>query len=365
MYRATRILLALVLTLAVAAPAAQAQPKKPKKVNVTVMTRNIYLGGNIFHPIGSPDLDTFKQRTSELWAEVQKTDFVGTRAALLAREVKRAKPDLVGLQEVAIWRRSPDGQSDGNTTPATQVVYDFLKSLRRELARQGLKYSVGVVQREADIEAPLREGYDVRLTMHDVILVKKRPDLKITKRLSKNYKADIGVPTPAGTLTSNRGWTAVDGKLKGKKFRFVNTHLEAAAAAPRNAQAAELIARGGPLRVKGKPVIVVRRLQLRPAGQRVRRRCRERPQELQAGGPVAAPPRRRPGLLLLPGQLGHVRHDAGRVRPSDRPDLLEARSAGPEGQGRGQEPVGPHGERPLAVRPRRRGADAPPEVAKR
>ena len=100
------------------------------------MTRNIYLGGNIFHPIGSPDLDTFKQKTSELWAEIQKTDFVGTRAALLAREVKRAKPDLVGLQEVAIWRRSPDGQSDGNATPATQVVYDFLKTLRRELARQ-------------------------------------------------------------------------------------------------------------------------------------------------------------------------------------------------------------------------------------
>jgi endonuclease/exonuclease/phosphatase family metal-dependent hydrolase len=267
MYRATRILLALVLTLAVAAPAAQAQPKKPKKVNVTVMTRNIYLGGNIFHPIGSPDLDTFKQKTSELWAEVQKTDFVGTRAALLAREVKRTKPDLVGLQEVAIWRRSSDGQSDGNATPAKQVVYDFLKTFRRELVRLGLKYSVGVVQREADIEAPLREAYDVRLTMHDVILVKKRPDLKITKRLSKNYEADIGVPTPAGTLTSNRGWTAVDGKLKGKKFRFVNTHLEAAAAAPRNAQAAELIARGGPLRVKGKPVIVVGDFNSDPQGK--------------------------------------------------------------------------------------------------
>ena len=45
------------------------------------MTRNIYLGGNIFHPIGAPDLDTFKQRAGELWAEVQKTDFAGTRAS--------------------------------------------------------------------------------------------------------------------------------------------------------------------------------------------------------------------------------------------------------------------------------------------
>jgi endonuclease/exonuclease/phosphatase family metal-dependent hydrolase len=257
MSRATRILLILVLTLGAAAPAAAAQPRKPAKVNVTVMTRNIYLGGNIFHPIGAPDLDTFKQRAGELWAEVQKTDFVGTRAALLAREVRRTKPDLIGLQEVALWRRSPAGQSDGNATPATQVVYDFLKSLRRELKRSGLRYRVGAVQQEADIEAPIDQGYDVRLTMRDVILVKRRSDLKITKSLSENYDADIGVPTPAGTLTSTRGWTAVDARLKGRRFRFVNTHLEAAAEAPRNAQAQELIARGGPLRVRGKPVIVV------------------------------------------------------------------------------------------------------------
>jgi endonuclease/exonuclease/phosphatase family metal-dependent hydrolase len=257
MSRATRILvLTVVLTLGVTA-AAEAQPRKSGKVNVTVMTRNIYLGGNIFHPIGAPDLDTFKQRAGELWAEVQKTDFVGTRAALIAREVRRTKPDLIGLQEVALWRRTPDGVSDGNTTPATQVVYDFLKSLRRELARLGLKYRVAAVQQEADIEAPIDQGYDVRLTMRDVILVKRSSDLKVTKSLSENYEADIGVPTPAGTLTSTRGWTAVDARLKGRKFRFVNTHLEAAAEAPRNAQAQELIARGGPLRVKGKPVIVV------------------------------------------------------------------------------------------------------------
>ena len=257
MTRAAQILLTLFLTLAIAAPAVAGQPRKSGKVNVTVMTRNIYLGGNIFRPIGAPDLDTFKQRAGELWTEVQKTDFVGTRAALLAREVRRTKPDLVGLQEVALWRRTPAGVSDGNTTPATQVVYDFLKSLRRELARAGLKYRVAAVQQEADIEAPIDQGYDVRLTMRDVILVKKRGDLRITKSLSENYDADIGVPTPAGTLTSTRGWTAVDARLKGRRFRFVNTHLEAAAEAPRNAQAQELIARGGPLRVRGKPVIVV------------------------------------------------------------------------------------------------------------
>lgn len=184
MSQPTRIAIAAMAVLLIAAPAAHAQPRNAK-TNLTVMTRNIYLGGNIFHPIGAADLEEFKRKTGELWVEVQSTDFDGTRAALLAKEVKRTKPDLIGLQEVATWRRGPDGLTDGSATPATTVVYDFLKTYRRELKRLGLRYTVGVVQQEADIEAPLDQGYDVRLTMHDVILVKESPDLKITKRLSK------------------------------------------------------------------------------------------------------------------------------------------------------------------------------------
>ena len=51
-----------------------------------------------------------------LWAEVQSTDFP-VRSKLLAREIKQTKPDLIGMQEVAIWRRGPDGLKDGATTP--------------------------------------------------------------------------------------------------------------------------------------------------------------------------------------------------------------------------------------------------------
>ena len=254
------------LTLALAVLAAAIPASTSAAVGLKVMTRNIYLGGNIFHPIGENDPVAFKRKTGELWAEVQKTDFVGTRAALLASEVKRTKPDLIGLQEVALWRRGPDGVTDGSATPATQVVYDFLKTYKRALRSAGLRYSTAVVQSEADIEAPIDQGYDVRLTMRDVILVKRRPDLRVTGRSKRNYNADIGIPTPAGTLTSRRGWTAVDARLRGRRFRFVNTHLESALGAPRNAQAAELVAKGGPLRVKRRPVIVVGDMNSDPNG---------------------------------------------------------------------------------------------------
>jgi endonuclease/exonuclease/phosphatase family metal-dependent hydrolase len=247
------LMLSLVL---VPTAAAEAQRGGQKPVDVTVMTRNIYLGGDIFRPIPARDRAEFERLAGELWAEVQSTDFVGTRAALLAREVRRTKPDLIGLQEVALWRRGPEGVKDGAATPATQVVYDWLRTFRRRLAARGLRYAVAVKQRETDIEAPIDAGYDVRLTMSDVILVKKRKGLRVTRRLKSNYDEDIPVPTQAGTLTSTRGWAAVDVRFRGKRFRFVNTHLEAYLDSTREEQARELIARGGPLRGKRQYIVV-------------------------------------------------------------------------------------------------------------
>jgi endonuclease/exonuclease/phosphatase family metal-dependent hydrolase len=255
----TRRALACALTLTAAlAPAAVADAaQRNKPVDVTVMTRNIYLGGNIFGPLAAgDDRAEFERLAGVLWDEVQGTDFVGTRAALIAREIRRTKPDLVGLQEVATWRRGPDGVKDGATTPATQVVYDFLRTLRRQLKRLGLRYTVAAKRRESDIETSIADGYDVRLTMHDVILVRKRKGLRVTRRLSGNYPTDIDVPTPVGPITSRRGWAAVDVRLKGKRLRFVNTHLESALDVTRDAQAEELIARGGPLRGKRQYIVV-------------------------------------------------------------------------------------------------------------
>jgi endonuclease/exonuclease/phosphatase family metal-dependent hydrolase len=246
------LMLSLVLVPTAAADAAQ----RKQRVDVTVMTRNIYLGGDIFRPIPAQSRAEFEQLAGQLWAEVQSTDFVGTRAALIAREIRRTKPDLIGLQEVALWRRGADGLKDGSTTPATQVVYDFLRTLRQRLASLGLRYRVAVKQREADLEASIDAGYDVRLTMHDVILVKRRKGLRVTRRLKDNYDTEVPVDTQGGRLTSRRGWTAVDVRFRGKRFRFVNTHLEAFGDAPREAQARELIARGGPLRGKRQYIVV-------------------------------------------------------------------------------------------------------------
>jgi endonuclease/exonuclease/phosphatase family metal-dependent hydrolase len=255
-HRRLFIAFAALLMLALALPAAgDAKKKKHKPAKLTVMTRNVYLGGDISKPLLAQNLDDFKRINGQLWDTVQKTDFP-TRSKALAKEIGRAKPDLVGLQEVAIWRRSPDGQSDGMATPSTIVVYDFLKSLQKSLKARGLKYKVGSVKQEADVEGPTDKGYDIRLTMRDVILVKKRKGLAVKKKGGKNYKSAIELNTVAGPVKVLRGYTYVDAVYNKRKFRFVDTHLESFLEQQRVDQAKELVSKSGPTKVK-KPVIVV------------------------------------------------------------------------------------------------------------
>ncbi len=266
--RLPHALLTALLALALAAPAAQAngddRPRAtPRAATLKVMTRNIYLGGDISEPIGKTG-DEFVQANSEVWDTVRETNFPA-RARLLAREIRRTRPDLIGLQEVALWRRSPQGTA-GDDARARRVVYDFLRILRRALAARGMRYRLGSVQREADVEGPTRYGYDVRLTIRDAVLVKRRRGLHIRRRSGDNFKARFAVPTPAGVYQVLRGWAAVDMVFRGRPFRFVNTHLEAFLPTVRQAQAAELIAPGGPAN-RRRTVILVGDMNSDPEGR--------------------------------------------------------------------------------------------------
>jgi len=78
-----------------------------------VMTRNIYLGGDITRPIraaldrtGHDGALALGHANHELREVVDRTDFA-TRSRLLAQEIAATQPDLVGLQEVALWRHGP------------------------------------------------------------------------------------------------------------------------------------------------------------------------------------------------------------------------------------------------------------------
>jgi endonuclease/exonuclease/phosphatase family metal-dependent hydrolase len=239
----------VVASLGLIAPPASAAAG-PK---LAVMTRNLYLGGDLMPSITAPTLPAFLTANAALLRHVDLADFPA-RAALIAAEIRERKPDLVGLQEVALWRTGPLG----DPTPATEIRYDYLALLTAELARAGHPYDVAVVRDEADLEAPAGAPYqlDVRLTMRDVVLVRHGGRVTVTGSSSGNFVDNLVFPLAGtgGTATSTRGWTAVDAVLGTRAFRFVNTHLEAFHAGVRVRQAAELLR--GPLAVPGRVVLV-------------------------------------------------------------------------------------------------------------
>ena len=271
-------LFALALLLPGAAVAKQADHSDNGKGKVVAtMTRNLYLGANLAPAIGAKTLDEFVTANGQILREVTANDFP-TRAKGLAQEILATKPDLVGLQEVALWRTGPPSLAPvlGGPLTASTVRYDFLQLLLDQLNRGPDRYDVVVVQNEFDLEAPADENkvagdgpqpivnaeVNGRLTMRDVILARRGAGVHTSNPQSANFQTLLPVEILGAKLPIKRGWTATDAKVRGSGwFRFVNTHLEAfdpAALVPsiRSLQAAELVAPGGPA-TSDLPVILV------------------------------------------------------------------------------------------------------------
>jgi endonuclease/exonuclease/phosphatase family metal-dependent hydrolase len=274
-------LLTLIVAMLGATAVAQAKPQP-----VNVMTRNVYLGADLTGGVTATNFQELVNAAGKILNEVDANRF-GTRAIGLGKEIAENKPDLVGLQEVALWRTQP---CDKFPLPpsATTVRYDFLDLLMKQINKGKTKYRVVVTKPEFDFEVwantdgneqtagpgcPNGSEINGRLTMRDVIIAKRHRTVKTRNAKSGTYDTLMRVkPAGAVDVDVTRGWTAVDATVRGKKFRFVNVHFEAFDSTPSNltnknttvgngqireAQAKELVGRGGPA-AKGKlPVILV------------------------------------------------------------------------------------------------------------
>jgi len=251
----TRLLHAgtIVLILSVLTSAAWAQDAThPGTRQIDVATINLYVGAD-FSPVLSLD-PTDPNYGSQLlagvatiYSHIQQSKF-HVRADALAREIVNRGPDLVALQEVTLIRRQSPGDSIfGGTTPATEPHLDYLDILMKALARHGAHYRVVSEIQDVDVEVPLlTEDFnfvDLRLTDRDVILA--RTDLppgqfRTFNPRAGNFDARITLPIGVSVL---RGWCSVDVEVRGRQFRFINTHLEDRLPAPiQFAQAGELLA---------------------------------------------------------------------------------------------------------------------------
>lgn len=266
------VIAAVVTTSLAAAAPASAHPKPGRGTPVTVMTRNLYLGADINRPIaavqglsGVPALLAFAHANHDVRTIVAQTDFPA-RAVLLAGEIARRGPDLIGLQEVALWRHGPLELGAIGVPDATVVDYDFLGILLHDLARLGRHYQVVSNQQESDVEGPAFEGSpfdgtlssdaaDVRLTMRDVILKRSTSRVHVIQSGSGQYATRITLNVAGVPFSFIRGFNWADVRLGAKSFRFVNTHLESASSDVALAQANELL--HGAAAVTNRPVIIV------------------------------------------------------------------------------------------------------------
>lgn len=230
-----RAIASFVLGLFATACGGEESAYKGARIPVTVMTRNLYLGSDITEVLLSPSVQVVPTKAAAFWATVLQSDFPA-RAKLFADEIVATSPDLIGLQEVEIYRQQIP--SDFAATPgvnATEVVIDFLALLNAELLARGAPYTVVVENTLSDVELPvaMADGalMDLRMTDRDVILAKPGVVAVPTAKASfKNYlAANIGGAT-GPRVEVKRGYATaqvtVSNALGKANFVFGNAHLE-------------------------------------------------------------------------------------------------------------------------------------------
>jgi endonuclease/exonuclease/phosphatase family metal-dependent hydrolase len=207
-----------------------AEPKLGWCSKFDVSTRNMYLGTDFSEIFAAQDTQTLLAEVAEAFGEVQASN-VEARIQAVAHEINITKPDLVSLQEVALWQTGP---FDPATPSANTVAFDYLQMLLDELNKNdGLRYQPVGILTNLVAEAPALGPaglFDVRFTDRVVLLA--RTDLgvqsfNVQNVVAQHFSIVLSVPTPTlGVITIPRGYISADVERCGQTFRFVTAHLE-------------------------------------------------------------------------------------------------------------------------------------------
>lgn len=211
-----------------------------KHAQVKVMTQNVYLGADIDPILAAASAEEVPVAVAAAWAQLEGNSFED-RAAAIAGAIARERPQLVALQEVAIFRRFP-----GDGSSSTEI--DFLAILQRALSARGLHYEAASVQQDSDVQVPMLAGFDaagaplldgVQMIDRDVVLV--RSDVRTSRPSSARYAVALPVSVAGASVEIVRGWASVVIQTKTGPFRFMTTHLEDHVPQIQAAQAEELL----------------------------------------------------------------------------------------------------------------------------
>ena len=217
---------------------ADAEGEVPDGETVTVMARNLYLGADVAIALDLlPDMPAAAQF---MWEQVAATDF-DVRVELLAAEVVRDRPAVIGLQEATRWR------CRGGNLGRVETVFDFTAGFLDATRAAGVPYVIAT----ADGDLALQAGYRIPalpflsrvrdpvtfaprfgtdtatcgFDLADALLVREDLADRVVaaggRALGDRYAV---VPT---VLVIDRGYAWADLAFDSGTVRFVTTHLEA------------------------------------------------------------------------------------------------------------------------------------------
>jgi endonuclease/exonuclease/phosphatase family metal-dependent hydrolase len=240
--------LAMSAMLAIGLPAAQAASSH--QLQITVMTYNLFQGSELTDAISATTPGQLLAAVVKDYGEVQTTNFperAQAIAAQVAAQGQSAAPDLIGLQEAALWKTGTPSTTYPPPPPTT-VSYDFVQILVDALNARGLHYAPVAVTNNFTVEGPglFPAGFmNVQLTDRVAILARTDMPLTISNVQTANFTHNTVLDTFQGPITLTGGWASVDATLGNHTVRFVTTHLDAFGGAVGTAQATELVQ--GPL----------------------------------------------------------------------------------------------------------------------
>ncbi len=244
------LVVAAVLFAAVGCGGGGASGERP---TLRVMTQNLYYGAEFDGVVAAlaspvPDPLSILLAGTAVWAEI-RANSSSVRAGALADQIAAGRPDLVGLQEAAVFRTQfPSDEGTSSPTPATVVALDFAQMVIDALAARGHHYEVVASVETFSVELPVAtdDGVDVqdlRITDREVLLARAdllQDGVHLYRLRSGVYRDGVGLPGPSGVTLWN-GWVSADVWIGGRIVRVVSTHLASDDEEVQRAQAAEAL----------------------------------------------------------------------------------------------------------------------------
>ena len=227
-------LLGLILVALMMVPASAAHAESPQ---VTVMTRNLYLGADV--GVAMDLIPNLSAAAQFMWDQVKATDF-NQRAPKLAAEVIAARPDVIGIQEATIWFCKKNAWS--KRTEVFNFTDQFLAATKAQgqeyvLATKGGKtalntgYSIAAVPfvtmvNDPETFQPLfgQDKAACGFEIADALAIRADLAGKVLAVGNTEYETTYTiVPT---IMTIYRGYSWADIQIGNTPVRFVTTHLE-------------------------------------------------------------------------------------------------------------------------------------------